>query len=261
MRLLAAALSCFAALAPPCLAADAPVRVLIVGTYHFGNPGRDQHNVESDDVLKPERQAQLAAIDAALAKFAPTRVAVEWPKEIVDERYAKFLAGTLEPSRNEVVQLGFRAAKTAKLDHVDGIDAEGEFPYEPVDTWATKHGMKARLDAAGAETEKRVAAITKQQAEGTIGETLRAMNRPESIAADAAWYADLLRYGAGDEQPGADLLAAWGKRNLLICARLVQAAKPGDRVLVFYGAGHAHLLRQCVGEVPGFELVEPNAYL
>ena len=121
--------------------------------------------------------------------------------------------------------------------------------------------FRARLDAAGAETEKRVAAITKQQAEGTIGETLRAMNRPESIAADAAWYADLLRYGAGDEQPGAELLAAWGKRNLLICARLVQAAKPGDHVLVFYGAGHAHLLRQCVGEVPGFELVEPNAYL
>lgn len=261
MRHALAALLVASALMQPAIAADAPVKVLVVGTYHFGNPGRDQHNVASDDVLKPERQAQLAAIDAALAKFAPTRVMVEWPKDIVDERYPKFLAGTLEPSRNEVVQLGFRAARTAKLDHVDGIDADGEFPYEPVDTWATKHGMKARLDAAGAETEKRVAAITKQQADGTIGETLRLMNRPESIAQDAAWYGDLLRYGAGDEQPGVDLLAAWTKRNLAICARLVQASQPGDRVLVFYGAGHAHLLRQCVGEVPGFELVEPNAYL
>jgi Family of unknown function (DUF5694) len=38
-------------------------------------------------------------------------------------------------------------------------------------------------------------------------------------------------------------------------------AKPGDRIVVFYGAGHAYLLRQCVREVPGFELVEPNTYL
>ena len=260
MRIAVAMLAVAAALSP-CLAADAPIEVMVVGTYHFGNPGRDQHNVASDDVLKPERQAQLADVDAALAKFAPTRVAVEWPKAVVDERYAKFLAGTLDPSRNEVVQLGFRAAKTAKLEHVDGIDVDGEFPYDPVDAWASRHGMKARLDAAGAETEKRVQATTKRQAEGTIRETLHQMNEPASIAADAAWYGDLLRYGGGDEQPGVGLLASWQRRNLEICARLVQVARPGDRIVVFYGAGHAHLLRQCVREVPGFRLVEPNEYL
>src|SRR5205085_4311500 len=108
---------------------------------------------------------------------------------------------------------------------------------------------KPRLDAAGATTEKRLADMAKLQGSGTIRDMLRAMNRPEAIAADAAWYGDLLRYGAGDEQPGANLLATWGRRNFEICARLVQAAKPGDRVVVFYGAGHAHLLRQCVREV------------
>jgi hypothetical protein len=261
MRSFLVALALAAVSLLPSQAADAPIEVLVVGTYHFGNPGRDQHNVTSDDVLKPARQAQLEGVDAALAKFRPTRVAVEWPKAVVDERYAKFLAGTLEPSRNEVVQLGFRAARTAKLDRVDGIDADGDFPYDAVAAWAAGHGMKARLDAAGAATEKRVQAITQLQAEGTIGETLRMMNRPESIAADAAWYGDLLRYGSGDEQPGANLLAAWTRRNLEICARLVQAARPGDRVLVFYGAGHAHLLRQCVREVPGFRLVEANDFL
>ena len=104
-------------------------------------------------------------------------------------------------------------------------------------------------------------ALTKRQAEGTIRDALREMNRPESIAADAAWYGDLLRYGGGDEQPGANLLASWTRRNLEICARLVQTAQPGDRVVVFYGAGHAHLLRQCVREVSGFQLVEANDWL
>ena len=71
----------------------------------------------------------------------------------------------------------------------------------------------------------------------------------------------MLRVGGGGEQPGAELLTQWYRRNFLICANLIQAAKPGDRMVVFYGAGHAFLLRQCVQETPGFVLVEPNAYL
>ncbi|HEY0302433.1 MAG TPA: DUF5694 domain-containing protein [Rhizomicrobium sp.] len=44
------------------------------------------------------------------------------------------------------------------------------------------------------------------------------------------------------------------------CPRL-GLSRPGDRIVVFYGAGHAFLLRQCVAGTPGFALVEPNAYL
>src|SRR5688500_15894971 len=114
MRLLL--LAAIAAFCSSATGADAPARVMIVGTYHFSNPGHDQHNVVSDDVLEPARQKELEAIGAALARFAPTRVAVEWPKDVVDERYAKFRAGTLAPSRNEVVQLGFRVAERAQLE-------------------------------------------------------------------------------------------------------------------------------------------------
>ena len=56
-------------------------------------------------------------------------------------------------------------------------------------------------------------------------------------------------------------LTAWYRRNFLICANLLQLSRPGDRIVVFYGAGHAFLLRQCVQETPGFKLVEPNDYL
>ena len=62
-------------------------------------------------------------------------------------------------------------------------------------------------------------------------------------------------------QPGAELLAAWYKRNFYICAHLLQTAFPGDRVAVFYGYGHLFLLRQCVAETPGFRLIEATAYL
>jgi hypothetical protein len=240
---------------------EAPAEVMIVGTYHFSNPGLDQHNVEADDVFAPERQQQLDTIATGMKRFRPTLVAVEWPAELVNERYAKFRAGKLEPSRNEVVQLGFRLAKDAELDSVHGIDVDGDFPYEPVQLWAQQHGATGRLAAMHEKIEASVVKITKLQHDGTIGDALREMNRPETIAQDYTFYAELMRYGSGDEQPGAKLLTAWNARNFEICARLVQSLKPGDRAVVFYGAGHSFLLRQCVSQTPGLKLVEADEYL
>src|SRR5580692_7164573 len=113
-------------------ASQAPVQVMIVGTFHMANPGHDMHNLHADDVLAPGRQTELAAIATALDRFHPTKVAVEWPKGGVEEQYPQYLAGTLPPSRNEVVQLCFRLAKLARAQGAYGIDADGDFPYEPV---------------------------------------------------------------------------------------------------------------------------------
>lgn len=240
---------------------QAPAEVMIVGTYHFSNPGRDQHNVTSVDVLAPERQQQLQAIAKDLMKFAPTLVAIEWPADVVHERYASFRAGTLAPSHNEVVQLGFRLGALANLESIHGIDVDGDFPYEPVQAWAQANGAEKRLAAAQSKGEGITRKITEMQRTGTIGATLRDMNRPEVIADEYGFYAGLMHFGSGNDQPGAKLLAAWQARNLEICARLVQALRPGDRAVVFYGAGHSYLLRQCVSQTPGLKLVEPNRYL
>jgi len=96
-------------------AADAPVRVMIVGGFHMNSPGRDLHNVQVDDMLTPARQAQIAAVTDGLALFKPTAVAAEWPADIAAQRYADYRAGKLPPSHNEVVQLGFRLAAAANL--------------------------------------------------------------------------------------------------------------------------------------------------
>lgn len=242
-------------------AASPPVQVMIVGTFHMSNPGRDLHNMQVDDVLAPRRQAELAAIASGFNRFHPTQVAVEWDAKTVDERYPKFLNGSLPPSRNEVVQLGFRLAKAAGKVPVHGIDVEGDFPYEPVEAYAKAHGQSALLDAAGAEAERDNAERMTLLATKGIAATLRVMNDPVRNRSDNGFYRTTLKIGSGDQQPGADLLTAWYRRNVLICANLIQMAKPGDRIVVFYGSGHEFLLRQCVAETPGFRVVEPNPYL
>lgn len=248
----------------PARAAE-PVQVLVLGTFHMDNPGHDLHNMQVDDVLAPRRQKELEDVSKALARFAPTKVMVEAqrrdPGAATLPRYRLYLAGKAEPTRNEVTQVGFRLAKRMGHAEVYGIDVDGEFPYDAVQAFAQRHGQQALLDEEGRRIDGELAAAGAVLARDGIGPALRYVNEPARITADNAFYLDLLRVGAGDEQPGAALKAAWGKRNDEICARMVQLAKPGDRIVVLYGSGHAFLLRQCVRQLPGFALVEANRYL
>ena len=73
MFLLSLAVVATAVTPPP----PAPVQVMVLGTYHFDNPGRDKVNVRVDDVTSPRRQRELAKLADAVAEFKPTRVMVE----------------------------------------------------------------------------------------------------------------------------------------------------------------------------------------
>lgn len=244
------------------LAADPaqPVEVMVVGVFHMSNPGHDLHDIKADDVLEPKRQREIEAVNAALSRFRPTKIGVEWPADWVAERFKQYQAGTLPPSRNEVVQLGFRLAKNAGAE-VYSLDADGDFPYERLKNFAETRGFSKLLDEENAATQRDVDEETRLLAEKGISADLRFLNDPVRLASDNSFYRNVLRIGQGGDQPGADLTASWYHRNLLICANLLQLAKPGDRIVIFFGAGHAFLLRRCVTETPGFKLVEPNEYL
>lgn len=255
------ALAAPVAASQPEAATPKDVEVMVVGTYHMANPGQDLHNNHVDDVLAPKRQQELEAVTTALSRFAPSRVAVEWPADLTRERYARHRDGSLPPSRNEVVQLGFRLAAAANLDEVDGIDVDGAFPYPAVEAFAKAHGQMDRLQKAHGTIAAEVAGFQQVIDNGSVAQALRNLNDPRRIVDGHAFYRELLLIGAGTEQPGVDLLTAWYQRNFAICANLLQQARPGDRIVVFYGAGHSHLLRQCVAETPGYRLVEPDDYL
>ena len=253
-------LICLIATLPTSAVAQEPVAVMIVGDFHTSNPGRDLHNVQSDDMLAPSRQAEIAAAVAGLARFRPTEVDVEWDADTVAQRYGAYLKGTLPPSHNEVVQLGFRLAQASGAS-VHGVDVDGDFPYDAVQAYAKAHGEDDVLASANATVEGFVQQQDTLLKSGTVSGVLRWLNDPVLAKDGNAFYRTMLKVGGGAQQPGADLLTAWYKRNFYICANIVQLAKPGDRIVAFFGSGHEFLLRQCVSEMPGYRLVEPNDYL
>lgn len=193
-----------------------PVQVMILGTYHFANPGRDIANMEVDDVLAPKRQAEIAELVNSLAEWAPTKVAVE------DEADAPTLAlpgfgdtdALLAADRNESVQIGFRLARKLGHEAVYGHDergGEGEpdyFPFGPVQAFAEANGMMDDLGAMIAEAGAMTAAQNEQLARQSIAESLFVHNDGAALARmhDRLHYG-LLRFGDGKAQPGAELNA------------------------------------------------------
>jgi hypothetical protein len=247
----------------------APVQVLVLGTYHMGNPGQDLHNLEADDVTTPKRQAEIAAVAKRLAGFRPTKVMMEFVSDAPDRRvarYEKFTPADLATSRDERVQIGFRIAREFGHAHVYGIDEQSEsidyFPFDKVMDYAKSTGREDVIAGPMREGAAFVAKMAEIQKTGSVGDLLRWLNDPRELErGHRAGYLGVVSLGGGNEFPGADLNAMWFLRNAKIFAKLTEVATPGDRVLVVFGAGHAYWLRELARGTPGFTLVEANAYL
>lgn len=250
-----------------------PIRVMILGTYHMDNPGRDMHNARIDPMTTAEKQVELAAVAEALARFEPTAIAIESvapdPSTMLDAGWPSFRPENLLVNSNERVQLGYRLAARVGIDRVyaiDEVDREGQptyFPINPVIGWAQANGKMPEFLEGSAQVQAWISDMEARQSVRTVQQLLAEINAPDHpmVARGQTLYYAFMSYGAGDDQPGADLNSRWYARNAQIFARLVQVARPGDRIVVIYGAGHVYWLRQMVEMTPGFELVEPTDYL
>jgi hypothetical protein len=246
------------------------VQVMVLGTYHFDNPGLDKVNVKVDDVTVPRRQRELEALAEAIATFKPTRVMVESrrPGPAYDVTpYHNFTPDMLTKTRDETVQLGYRIAAKMKLPSVQGIDEQpgkdgpDYFPFGPVENWAKAHGRKDQLDAMIAEVQAGATRTEHDLPTMSIPAMLLRYNDENSPTAGQGFYYNLLRFGDSEQQPGAVLNAMWYMRNAKIFGKLIDVARPGDRVLVIYGAGHGYWLRHFAATTPGYRLVDVKPYL
>jgi hypothetical protein len=241
------------------------VPLLILGTYHMANPGLDSHNLDADDVLAPKRQKELEEVTAKIARFAPTKIAIEgaYRETTWTSRYEKYRAGTYQLGTNEIEQIGFRLAKMLGHTQVYPVD----FPmmmsgllYSEVDFNVKKKKTEKEEKPAAPPALSEEDRILRAS---TVAQYLARMNEDARVIASNRPYMEMLK---PDDNvaiyESADSVANWYKRNLRIFAnvnRITDFSK--DRVLLIIGSGHLPILRQFTSDSPQFCLVNPMQYL
>lgn len=186
-------------------------QIMILGTTHFNNPNHDISNMVVDDVLASERQQQIQLLVRAIARFKPTRIAIELPpseQAALDRRYADFRAGRYILTANERDQLGLRLAAMLQLPQLDAVDyKEGPpGPDEAYDfaAYAATHGQQKQFEGFLALGKQYAADESTYLHTHTLLDWFRRANRPEYRLSNNRLYFDMLQFGDQKFNPGAN---------------------------------------------------------
>lgn len=239
--------------------AQQKIKVLVIGTYHMGNPGLDKFNMKADDVSTPERQKEIKEFTDALARFKPSIVCVESSyskNNKLNSQYQSYLTGTYQLTNNEVDQVGLRLAKVSGLTEVYGIDAKAPFEMDSVIALAQKSNNTKFLEGLNG-IGKMVEDMNQKLYQLSISQYYLYLNDPKLVTTGHQLYLSMARVCQGENYAGADVVADWYERNLRIYGNLSRIPqKAGDRIVILYGQGHLKILQDLIRDSNDYELVE-----
>ncbi len=228
--------------------AQRPAEVMLMGTFHFSNPGLDVVKTRKLDVLSDSNQAYLIAfVKRVVTSFAPTDVLMECSRdreEELNEEYQQYLKGNFELPVNETYQVGFRVAEQSGTKRVlcydeNEVHWNGEALFKELPKSAPE--LKLEFDRAIAELTER---DNKMHQELGLGEILKHLNSQASEAENKALYILTNEVGAnGEGYAGADATASWWHRNFRMYANIQKHAVPERRLFVIGGQGHTAILK------------------
>jgi hypothetical protein len=241
-------------------AAAARVKVLLLGSVHFTPSKTDVYKNAALDLLSAQRQPQVQQVVEKLAAFKPDQICVEWPalkQRRLDSLYQAYLTGKYSLESDEFDQFAMRTARRLNLPGLTAVNYAGNFDMDPVTNYAKAHQQAAVL-AELDQTSATIIARLDQQAQALpLDQFLEYVNSPVALAANAGFYAQVLRIGGGADYPGVDLVSDWYTTNLHIYANILRRVRPTDNVLLLiYGQGHIPILKSLFAADPNFEVVE-----
>ncbi|MBC9796302.1 DUF5694 domain-containing protein [Sinomicrobium weinanense] len=235
--------------------------VLLIGTFHYNNPGKDAAKTKSFDVLSEESQKELNQISKAIKEYSPDRVFVEWPHEEQAEldslfqlyREGKyFLNSNLSDFylKNEIFQLAFRVAKDNDLKRVYAVDyTDTRFPFDSLMT-VIKENKQSDLQK---EIEKAIRSFTtdfdnKIEQGASLLEMTCFMNTAQLRQISNKFHTEIpLLAGDTDNFTGAYLISEWYRRNLYIWSLVQKNTTPDNKkVMLLMGASHVATIKEFI---------------
>jgi hypothetical protein len=223
-----------------------PAQVMLVGMFHFANPGRDMVKSRVINVMTPANQAYLDGLSTRIAKFRPTDVLAECSpadQAEYDQEFLDYVDGRFELPSNETYQIGFRVAKVAGLsgvicfdEDVIGWNSQPLFDYMDKQQPQTKLELEAMYKSLSESDDK-------EQSTLSLAQLLQLANDPARDAINKGLYVRTNDVDAGGGFAGADASASWWHRNFRMYANIQKVAAPGRRVVALGGQGHTAILK------------------
>ena len=248
----------------PQLAKGQPKKQLVLlGVYHFSNPGLDVAKLKTDDVLGERRQGEIKAVVEALKAYKPDQLFIEYQpnqQAHIDSLYQQYRQGKLRNQTGEVYQLAFRLADALDMSpgQIRCVDSPGDFPYDSLLHVAQANQQQPVLDQLQAQIEKFSQWFNDYMPTHSLSETLKAMNTPQFYQSDLYTYSGILnQVGHAENTVGAYVAGEWWKRNLAIQGHILRgmAGENAQRGVVIFGAGHVAVLDQLFKLDPHYSLI------
>jgi hypothetical protein len=251
-------------------------KVLLLGTFHFHNPGADLVKQNTFDILSPTAQRDLDKIADQIGKFKPTKIFVEWDyhdQQFLDSLFQLYKTGTYDRfveqrykgksnytffKNNEIFQLAFRAAKKSGLNKVNAIDYKMGIPFDTVMKVIKSSGQTALMDTINATMAKAGNTSNEKLAKWNLIQLLEDLNTPASRRENNGFYVRLLGpAGPPSNFAGADAITLWYKRNLYMYSLVQKSVTPQDeRIMIFLGSGHASMISKFIVDEDVYHMVE-----
>lgn len=224
------------------------------------------YSTKIDDIFSMNRQMEIQSVVQSLVQFSPTKIALELPQDKnneIKQEYQAFLADKSSLTASEYHQLGFQLAREINHQEVFAVDWNGTIKGVPdIEAWVKEHNS-ADFDEMGNKAKELTVNAEKFYRNHSVREFLLYLNDSENIRKNHELYMKLALVGSNSEPVGAMWTAQyWYYRNMLIYRNIVDLINSEDeRILVFYGSGHLHILNQFFKESGLFRVETASDYL
>lgn len=235
--------------------------ILLVGTFHFDNPGADVVKTKTFDIHSRAAQDDLKELAQKIADFKPTKIFVEWPykqQSQLDSIYAQFKSDNIYKS-DEIYQLAFRAAKLNPATQIVAIDYNNtDFPFGKLMNSIQKN-KQTDIENYISEMIKKQEKETNDKIDNKVSlkEMLLDNNTQKERNEMNEFYDKVLTVGDNDDFIGAYLTSEWMRRNLYMWSLLKKnTSKNDERVMVLLGSSHIAMIERYIDASHNWKTVE-----
>ena len=247
--------------------------VLLIGTFHFNNPGGDIAKTDKFDILSEKSQNELTIIAQKIKEFAPDKIFVEWDVNkgsqldslynlYLNDEYFAYVEKKYPKKKlfkeNEIFQLAFRAAKLCGNKKVYAIDTQIKFPFDSLLIAVDK----AKQTDLKNKIFKRIKQFENIENENrkkySLTNLILECNKKSYRDFDLASYITFFNSaGENKDFTGPNLVANWYKRNLIMFSFVQKFTEKNDtKILILFGASHAALFKQFIDLDENLKVVE-----